>query len=81
MSELFDNYTSVARPALNDKDAVNVTLGLSLSQIINVVSFSQVFSVLISFWFYLNTVSLRSLTERKSIIDVWQPQNYSNHTG
>ena len=43
LKDLFDNYASVVRPALNDKDTVNVTLGLSLSQIINVVSFCQFF--------------------------------------
>ena len=59
LSYLFDNYASAARPALNDTDTVNVTLGLSLSQIIDVVRLCQIFSVLASFWFYLIILSLK----------------------
>lgn len=38
ISDLFGNYTPAARPALKDNDTVTVMFGLTLSQIIDVVS-------------------------------------------
>ena len=44
LKDKFSQYVNAARPALNDKDTVNVTLGLTLSQIIDVVSASNIFN-------------------------------------
>ena len=38
LKHLFDGYNSDARPVLKDSDAVNVTLGITISQIVDVVS-------------------------------------------
>ena len=35
---LFTGYNSNVRPVLNDTDSVNVTIGLTVSQIIDIVS-------------------------------------------
>lgn len=35
---LFSTYNSAARPVINDKDAINVTLGMTLYQVVDVVS-------------------------------------------
>ena len=78
LNYLFGNYTNAARPALNDADTVNVTLGLSLSQIIDVVRICKVFSVLASFRFDLIIASLKPLAIFliKVIKDVWQGPKY-----
>ena len=44
LKDKFSQYVNAARPAANDKDTVNVTLGLTLSQIIDVVSASNIFN-------------------------------------
>ena len=49
LRDLFTNYTADARPALNDNDTVNVTIGMTLNQIIDVVS------VIL---FFMNCISL-----------------------
>ena len=78
LNYLFGNYTNAVRPALNDADTVNVTLGLSLSQIIDVVRICKVFSVLASFRFDLTIASLKPLAIFliKVIKDVWQGPKY-----
>ena len=38
LKKLFENYNAAARPVRFDKDAVNVVFGLSMSQIVDVVS-------------------------------------------
>ena len=38
LGHLFDKYKPQARPVKKDSDAVNVTLGLTISQIVDVVS-------------------------------------------
>ena len=43
--KLFDNYTAFARPVKNDSDAINVTFGLSLSQIIDVDERNQLLTI------------------------------------
>ena len=45
LEDIFSLYLSAARPAINDTDTVNVTLGLTLSQIIDVVSASNMFTL------------------------------------
>ena len=45
LEDKFSLYRSAARPAINDTDTVNVTLGLTLSQIIDVVSASNMFTL------------------------------------
>ena len=42
---LFDKYNKDARPVLHDTDTVNVTFGMTLSQIVDVVSVQQQFDV------------------------------------
>ena len=41
---LFDKYNKDARPVLHDTDTVNVTFGMTLSQIVDVVSVQQLFN-------------------------------------
>ena len=46
LKDKFSLYVRAARPAITDKDTVNVTLGLTLSQIIDVVSASNIFTLI-----------------------------------
>ena len=81
LSYLFDNYTSATRPALNDRDTVNVTLGLTLSQIIDVVRFCHVFfnisifRISLSYCYILKTGDYFS---NKVITVDWQGPKYAS---
>lgn len=43
LKNIFDGYSPAARPVKDDKDAVKVFFGLSISQIVDVVSLFELF--------------------------------------
>ncbi|XP_057306708.1 neuronal acetylcholine receptor subunit alpha-7-like [Hydractinia symbiolongicarpus] len=69
LADLFQNYNPAARPALNDTDTVNVTFGLTLSQIIDVHEKNQ---------FLVISAFIRQ--KWKNPILKWVPTEYNNIT-
>eukprot|EP00795_Rhopilema_esculentum_P005971 gene5971-11332_t len=67
LEHLFNGYNSDARPVLKDSDAVNVTLGITISQIVDVDEKNQIF-----------TVSVWMRQKWKNPLLAWDPSRFNN---